>query len=110
MALDHLRPVGHLSFLLHHVHLANVLRLDERMHDGKSFLRVPDEANGFGEARVEVRRAFELAAKHADGLDDLLDLGEEACACRSLSETGELERQAHVPTWKTARLSSMCPK
>lgn len=77
MALWQLLALGQLLLLVDNVHLARVLRLDECMDDGQPLLGIADEAHGVGESRIEVRRALKLAAEDADGLADLLDLGEE---------------------------------
>lgn len=79
MTLWRLLALGQLLLLVDNVHLARILGLDERMDDSQPLLGIANEAHGVGEAWIEVRRALELAAEYADGLADLLDLGEETC-------------------------------
>jgi hypothetical protein len=66
-----------LRLIVNHVHLAGVLRLNERMNDSETLLRVANEPNGVRQSRVFVRSNLELAALNADALGNLLDLVDE---------------------------------
>lgn len=74
-----------LSLLVHDVHVASHLALDEGVHDRETLLRVADEADGVVQPRILVRRDFKLAALDANTFGDLLHLVDEACECRGVS-------------------------
>jgi hypothetical protein len=66
-----------LRLIVNHVHLAGVLRLNERMNDSETLLRVANESNGVRQSRVLVRSNLELSALNADAFGNLLDLVDE---------------------------------